>query len=174
MAEVTDELVNTLELARMLKIHQFTVGKMFWLAYRDRVKQQACYKRYSLARVAELISEVSGFTVEPDDLRDLVKRDEGIQILADQGKPRCVRSWLYWQRHEIGPRPIRIGSAIRYVRSEIIEWADQLSANPARGRVLGVTAAQGFIANGPNAANSSAIGAGGVGHLSYLPESEGA
>ena len=100
------------------------------MAYKGRRKARVSSKLYSLSRVAELISEVSGVTVEPDELRDLVNRNDAMELLDDLGKPRCLGTWMYWQRIGVGPRTVRLGTASRYVRADVVAWAQELSADP--------------------------------------------
>lgn len=147
------KFATTMELANLLQIHQFSVSRIFGEAYSHRRMgvQNSGPKCYSLPKVAQTVSEASGFTIGPHQLADLIDRQEALSLLEELGKPRSYSTWTYWRRKEIGPRCVMIGWSERYFRSEVIKWADQLSATThgfVRGQRPDVKRSQ---QDGPNA-----------------------
>jgi len=124
-------LVTTQTIAELLHLHDYTVSKMFGHAYvRNRLQLHSSPKLYSLQKVAEILTQTNGYKIEPKHLYELILRGEGIKIMDAAGAFRSPSSWRYWQRHGIGPRPVKVGSMYRYIRSEVEAWAKYLAANP--------------------------------------------
>jgi hypothetical protein len=111
---------STAELAGMLALHPFTIGKIFPTACLGWASQWCPHKVYSLAKVAEQVSAASGFTVEPAHLLELVTRTKAIALLKEHCRGRAPRTWSYWADHGIGPRIVRVGGCIRYIRDDVI------------------------------------------------------
>lgn len=120
--------VTTQELAKLLGLHEFTIGKLYGPAYAGR-KAEKYYsnKLYNLEWVAELISQRSGHIIEASELHDLVTHPEAVKVLAEQGSPRCAGAFRHWHHQGVGPRLVKVGAHTRYVRADLIAWAGQLA-----------------------------------------------
>lgn len=122
---------NTQEVAQLLQVHDFTVGKLYRSAF-VRTSNPGATKWYSLECLAKLVGEASGCSVSVGDLYEMISPDQALELLEELGKPRSRSSMNYWRKQGIGPRVIKVGSLVRYIRSEVAEWAKELSPS-ARG-----------------------------------------
>lgn len=156
-----EDSVTTRQLADMLSIHEYSVSKLCGAAFVSRADAYSD-KYYSLKIVAETASQASGFKVRKHHLHGLLTGEEAVQLLTELGKPRKRATLNYWMR--IGYiHVVRIGTGLRFLRSEIVSMADQLPVtlrqrirqNPGAGAFVGVSASGGH---------------GGGSHLISLPD----
>ncbi|GAB5449905.1 MAG: hypothetical protein Hals2KO_02330 [Halioglobus sp.] len=123
--KVQRRLVTTTELAALLRLHPFTVPKIFGDA---RVGRRYSGVVFDLQMVADTISAASDTEVDVAGLSDLITRNEAMALLDSMGVGRCRRTWAYWQEQGIGPRLIRVGRRVHHLRPEVIDWGVELAA----------------------------------------------
>ncbi len=156
------KLVNTVELAAMLSLHRYTVGKLFKASFKthSRVRHHP-YKLYDVDLVAAQISKASGHEITADELPDLIRLREARAYLAAQDKPRSVTSWDYWHRTNVGPRRFKVGCFRYYLRHEVEQWAESLPVDHPNGFQAGQPP-ETKRANGPNGCPAGSTGGAGV------------
>lgn len=122
---------TTRELAKMFKVCNPTVWKNF-----DQARVEGTLSQiealYSTEKIIDLIEASSGYRLKPEELHDLVRRQEAVEMLADAGRPRTERSFSYWAANNIGPRLIRVGKTAYYLRSEVIDFLPHLTEGNAK------------------------------------------
>ena len=123
MTQKLRKLATTTEVACILGIHPFRISKLFGAAQCGRRFNGVVY---DLHQIAELISEFAGFQVAAADLPKLISRKSAIALLNDLGEGRTARTWSTWAEDGDGPRPIKIGGRIFYLRSDVLDWGYQL------------------------------------------------
>lgn len=128
----------TVDLAKLLQIHPYSVGLKFKSSCVGRLRKTST-KVWSLDRVAAAISAASEQDVSAEQLSELVTRNQASDLLGEQGAPRNTWSFCYWKQLGTGPHIYRIGALARYRKSEVIAWIDQL---PSRGLPLPMRKAQ--------------------------------
>ncbi len=166
------EFLTTRELGGMLNIHEFSIGRIFKQAYAGRrAVRYYSDKMYDPVRVAEMISKTSQFTIHPQQLPELIKRVQAMRMLEDAGHGRSIRTWVYWARAEVGPRPVYIKSSVYYLRSDVIAWTKYLAALPNTGKRVAWSAKRWCAESGPNVEVTTTSGdGGGAVHFSLSEE----
>lgn len=114
--------ITTARLAELTGKHPFRIAEYFGPA---QVGRRFDGKLYSVEGVCDILSDASGVRVFPSDLFELITCTEGAAILKQLGKPRAPMSFRYWTV-EGHVRGVRVGKRLRYVKSELIAFAESL------------------------------------------------
>lgn len=122
----TPKYISGARLAELTGKHPFRVKEHFGAAI---VSRNAVGFVYQVDLVCGILRDASLCRVSASDLFELVDRNEGAAILAELGKPRDPMSFRYWGE-EGHLRVIRVGRLLRYVRSELVEFAATLPELP--------------------------------------------
>ena len=124
----TPKYISGPRLAELTGKHPFRIKETFAAAY---VGRNELGNVFEVQSCCDVLRAESHCRVSPSDLFELVDRKEGAAILAELGKPRDPMSFRYWGE-EGHIRVIRVGKWLRYVRSEVIEFAATLPDLPHR------------------------------------------
>lgn len=124
MTNEHDTLVDTNTLAGWLRVHGYTISRLFPWACVARNEKGA--KIYSAALAASVISEQSGYPIACNQLHTLITQVEALRLLESLGHSRSRATFRFWTKTGAGPKPYRLGSLMRYKVQDVTEFAEHL------------------------------------------------